>query len=146
MSDSLRPLDCSMPGFPVQHQLLELAQTHVFTRGKEKPKEPRNQDKGAERSEITGDRLRSCSVILTLCDSMDCSPPRFSVREILQARILEWAAIPFSRGSSPPRDQTWVSCIGRQILYPLSHQGSPISDLLGIVQLWVELDNSFLFG
>ena len=34
-----------------------------------------------------------------------------SVQEILQARILEWAAIPFSRGSSQPRDLTWVSCI-----------------------------------
>ena len=36
-----------------------------------------------------------------------------SVHGILQARILEWVAIPFSRGSSPPRDRTWVSCIGR---------------------------------
>ena len=42
---------------------------------------------------------------------MDCSPPGSSVHEILQARILEWVAIPFSRGSSQPRDQTWVSCI-----------------------------------
>ena len=52
--------------------------------------------------------VQSC---LTLCDPMDCSPPGFSVRGILQARILEWAAISFSRGSSQPRDQTWVSCI-----------------------------------
>ena len=37
---------------------------------------------------------------------MDCSPPGSSVHEILQARILEWVAMPFSRGSSPPRDQT----------------------------------------
>ena len=42
---------------------------------------------------------------------MDCSPPGSSVHEILQARILEWVAIPFSRGSSWPRDQIWVSCI-----------------------------------
>ena len=41
---------------------------------------------------------------------MDCSPPGSSVHGILQARILEWAAIPFSRDSSPPRDWTWVSC------------------------------------
>ena len=49
----------------------------------------------------------------TLCDPMDyiCSPPGFSIYEILQARILEWLAIPFSRGSSQTRDQTWVSCI-----------------------------------
>ena len=48
---------------------------------------------------------------LTLFNPMDCSPPGSSVHEILQARILEWVAIPFSRGSSQPRDQTWVSCI-----------------------------------
>ena len=42
---------------------------------------------------------------------MDCSLPGSSVRGILQARILEGVAIPFSRGSSRPRDQTWVSDI-----------------------------------
>ena len=42
---------------------------------------------------------------------MDYSPPSSSVRGILQARILEWIAIPFSRGSSQPRDGTWVFCI-----------------------------------
>ena len=42
---------------------------------------------------------------------MDCSPPSFSVHRILQARILEWVAVPFSRGSSQPRDQIWVSCV-----------------------------------
>ena len=42
---------------------------------------------------------------LTLCHSMDCT-----VHEILQARILEWVAFPFSRGSSQARDQTQVSC------------------------------------
>ena len=39
-----------------------------------------------------------------LCNAMDCSPPGSSVRGILQARILQWVAIPFSRGSSQPRD------------------------------------------
>ena len=48
---------------------------------------------------------------LTLCDPRDCSPPGSSDHGILQARILEWVAIPFSRGSSWPRDQTQVSCI-----------------------------------
>ena len=42
---------------------------------------------------------------------MDCGPPGSSVHEILQVRILEWEAIPFSRGSSQPRDQTQVSHI-----------------------------------
>ena len=46
----------------------------------------------------------------TLCDPMDCNPPSSSVHGILQARILEWVAFPFSRGSSQPRDQTEVSC------------------------------------
>ena len=50
--------------------------------------------------------LQSC---LTLCDPMDCSPPGSSVHGILQARILEWVARPFSRGSSRPRDWTHVS-------------------------------------
>ena len=42
----------------------------------------------------------------TLCNPMDCSPRGSSVHGILQARILEWVAVPFSRGSSRPRDQT----------------------------------------
>ena len=53
----------------------------------------------------------------TLCDLMDCSPPGSSVHGIFQARMLEWVAIFFSRGSSQPRDETHVSCVGRQILY-----------------------------
>ena len=45
---------------------------------------------------------------LPVCDPMDCSPPGFPVHGILQARILEWVAISYSRGSSQLRDQTWV--------------------------------------
>ena len=48
---------------------------------------------------------------LTLCDPVDCSLPGSSVHWILQARILEWVAISYSRRSSSPRNQTWVSCI-----------------------------------
>ena len=48
---------------------------------------------------------------LTLCNSMECSPPGFSVRGVFQARILEWVTISFSRGSSPPRDRIQVSRI-----------------------------------
>ena len=47
----------------------------------------------------------------TLCDHMDCSLPGSSLHGILQARVLEWVAISFSRGSSRPRDWTWVFCI-----------------------------------
>ena len=51
---------------------------------------------------------------LTLCDPKDCSPPGSSLHGILQVRILEWVAMPSTRGSSPPRDRTgisFVSCI-----------------------------------
>ena len=47
----------------------------------------------------------------TLCNSMDYSPPGSSVHGIFHARILEWVAISFSRGSSQPKGQTWVSFI-----------------------------------
>ena len=48
--------------------------------------------------------------------TMDCSPPGSSVHRILQARILEWVALTFSRGSSQPRGWTWVSCIAGRFL------------------------------
>ena len=57
---------------------------------------------------------KSCQ---TLCNPMNCSLPGFSVHGILQPRILEWVDVSFSRGSSQPRDQTHVSCFGRQSLY-----------------------------
>ena len=52
--------------------------------------------------------LRSCP---TLCNTLDCSPSGYSVHGTLQARILEWIAISYSRGSSQPRDQTHISCL-----------------------------------
>ena len=58
--------------------------------------------------------LQSCP---TLCDPIDCSPPGSSVPGILQAGMLEWVAVPSSRGSSRPRDGTrvsYVSYIGRR--------------------------------
>ena len=62
--------------------------------------------------------LEQCSVAVlvaqlypTLCDPTNCSLPRSCVHGILQARILEWIAIPFSRAFSWPRDRTQVSCI-----------------------------------
>ena len=58
---------------------------------------------------------------LTLCDLMD-----YAVHEILQARILEWVAFPFSQGSSQPRDRTQVfRIVGGFFFYQLSHKGSP---------------------
>ena len=79
------------------------------------------------RVQLTDQRVtvRTCVCLvaqscLTLCDPVDCSPPGSSVHGILQARILEWVAMPSSRGSSRPRDRThisYVSCIGGQVLY-----------------------------
>ena len=69
-----------------------------------------------------------CTSVLscpTLCDPIDCILPGSSVHGILQARILEWVAVPFSRGSSQHRDQTWISCMGRHILYHQRHLESP---------------------
>ena len=51
------------------------------------------------------------------CNPLDCSPPGFSVQGIVEARVLEWVAISFSRGSSQPKDWNSISCTGRQILY-----------------------------
>ena len=55
-------------------------------------------------------------------DPVDCSPPDSSAHGVLQAMILDWVAMPSSRGSSRPRDLTQVW----QNLYRLSHQGSPL--------------------
>ena len=84
-----------------------------------------NQREGKERKKET-EVAQSCP---TLCNPMDCSPPGFSVHGIFQARVLEWGAISFSRGSSQPRDRTLVSCIGRCVLLPLSHHESCKSGL-----------------
>ena len=61
----------------------------------------------------------------TLCRPMDCSPPGSSVHGILQARILEWVAIPFSKGSSQPQGSNPGLLHCWLILDGLSHQGSP---------------------
>ena len=61
--------------------------------------------------------LQSC---FSHTNPMDCSPPGSSVHGILQARILEWVAMPSSRRSSQPRDRTrvsYISCNGKQVLY-----------------------------
>ena len=61
-----------------------------------------------------------CSVTQSfpaLCDPLNYSPPGFSVHGILQAKVLEWVDISYSRGSSQLRDQTQICWVGRQILY-----------------------------
>jgi len=67
-----------------------------------------------------GMRAKLLQLCLNVCYLMDCSPSGSSVHGILQVGILVWVAMPSSRGSSRPRDQThvsYVSCIGRWILY-----------------------------
>ena len=67
-----------------------------------------------------GIKVKYAQLHLTLCDPMD-----YIVYGLLQARILQWVAFPFSRRSSQPRDQTQVSLVAGRILYQLSHKGSP---------------------
>ena len=131
------PKDCSIPGFPVHHYLLGFAQTHVHWVGdvihlilchpllllKEETDRTGSILKAGLHlgpdcglwaispvsMEGEGEVAQSCP---TLCDPMDGNLLGFSIHGILQARILEWIAISFSRGSSQPRDQTQVSRIG----------------------------------
>ena len=78
--------------------------------------------------------VKSLQLCPTLCSPMDWNPLGSFVHGILQARILEWVAMP-SRGSSQSRDQThifYVSCIGRQVPYHCrleSHLESPLNVL-----------------
>ena len=70
------------------------------------------------------------SVVSDLCDSMDCSPPGFSVYGILQQEYRSGLPCPPPGGSFPSRNQTcvpYVSCIGRWVLYPRCHLGSPFN-------------------
>ena len=86
------PVDCSTPGFHVHHQLQVGVMKYVHAKS-----------------------LQSCLTLRSY--GLACQAP---VRGILQARILEWVAVPSSTGSSQPRVQThisYVSCIGRQVLY-----------------------------
>ena len=80
-------------------------------------------------------QLLVLSHVQLFCDPMDYSLPVFSVHVILQARIMEWVSISFSRGSSWPRDQTWVSCIGRWILYHWAAQDAHQNDILDNIWL-----------
>ena len=80
-------------------------------------------------------KVESLSRVLLFATPMDHNLPGSSVHRIFQARVLEWVAISFSRGSSWPSDQTRVSHIaGRH--YRLSHQGSPTEALLPPKWCW----------
>ena len=78
-------------------------------------------------------QLSHFSHIQLLVDPMDCSPPGSSVHGLLQARILEWVAILSSRGSSPPRNQTRISCIAGGF-FTDEPRGKPKPKILGKVK------------
>ena len=83
----------------------------------------------------------------TLCSPVAYSPPGPSAHGLLQVRILEWVAMPSSRGSSQPRDQ--IPCLQhhRQILYPLSHLGSPFTqDMFSKISDCVSNNPALVFG
>ena len=115
------PLDCSLPGSSVhgilQARILEWVAIS-YSGGSSQPGDWTQVFHIAGRfltvwatREAPWDSIRevaqSCP---TLCNPMDSSPPGSFLHGILQARILEWAAISFSRGFSPLRNRTWVSC------------------------------------
>ena len=86
--------------------------------------------KGRDTEQVHQREVLVTQSCLALCEPMECSLPGSSVHGILQARILEWVAIPFSRGSPRPNGSGLNPHLlhHRQILYHLSHQGSPWSE------------------
>ena len=111
------PMNCSWPDLPVHHQLRESTKTHVHCVSYGiQPSHPLllpsppalnlSQHQGLfnnQTLQVCAKPLQSCP---TFCSPMDCRLPDSSVHGISQARIREWAAAPYSRRSSKPRDQT----------------------------------------
>ena len=116
-----RPSTGAVPShatMPPQHRGSSTLHHHATpSLGQFHPMTPCRPTVGAVPPRTTMPPQHSCACVLslqscpTLCYRTDCSPPDFSVRGILQATILEWVAMAFSRGSSRPRDQTGVSFI-----------------------------------
>ena len=111
------PMNCSTPGLPVHHQLPEFTQTQCMCKVK---------------SEVAHS-LRP----------VECSPPSSSVHGIFQARILEWVAISFSRGSSQSRDQTCISCLAGRFF---TTEPSGKSQRMLFLSLWNHGISSFPGG
>ena len=83
----------------------------------------------------------SCFSLCTLCNPKDCNLPGRSVHWILQARILEWVAMPCFMESSQPRDQThvsYVSCISSLVFHWASLVAQLVKNLSAILQTWVQ--------
>ena len=124
------PMNRSTPGLPVHHQHPEFTQTHVHQVSNAiQPSHPRSSPSPPAPNPSQHQSLfqwvnsshevaKVLSHIQILCDTMDYSLPGSSVHGVSQARMLEWVAISFSRGSSQLRDQAHISCISRRILCP----------------------------
>ena len=117
--DLCNPMDCSPPGFSVNGILqakywsgLPFPSPGDLPHPGIKPGSPALQADSLP-SEPPSEVAQAYP---TLANPMDFSPPSSSIHGISQARILEWVAISFSRGSSRPRDRTWVSCIAVRLL------------------------------
>ena len=92
---------------------------------------------------LTCVRVKSLQSCPTLCEPMDQSPRLSSVHGILQSRILEWVAMPSSRVSSWPRDQTcvsYISCLGRWVPHHLCHLGFPWCSCV-VLSHWIMSDS-----
>ena len=130
MSDCLRPLWCdSRRAEELRQRLSGMQSQEYLLCGSllKKKKSFKSLSILALSEKAKDKRVCACaqSLILPLCDPRNYNPPGSSFQGLFQARILEWVAISFSRGSSQPRDRTCVSCIGRQILYPCTIWEAP---------------------
>ena len=83
----------------------------IICHKKENKTKQQQQQKGNSPLFVLSMKVKVIQSCLTLCDPMDCGLPGSPVHGIYQARILEWVAFPFSRGSSQSKDQTHISCI-----------------------------------
>ena len=112
---------------PCPHHLPKFAQVHVHCIGDaiqpSHPLTPSPSVLNLSQCQLVSIQ-RKWKLCLTLCKPMGCSLWGASIHGIFQARVLEYVAISSSRGSSPARDWTWVSCIASRHFYHLSHQGS----------------------
>ena len=113
-----RKSSCPVPSPAMTHETVSAS--HAVTEGSRPPKpmpDLRVWLRLAPCVTFESEVTQSC---LTLCDPVDCSPPGSSVHGVLMARILEWVAISFSRGSSRPRNRTYVSCIAGRCFHDIN--------------------------
>ena len=145
-------MDCSTTGFPVHHQLVLLQKFFLHLSSISVPWADFHKYSKSPHMILqvcVCVRARACTLSrfshVRLCDPVDCSLLGSSVHGILQARILEWVAMPFSRGSSQPRNQTQVSCIsctaGRFSTAEPSGKPKPSSCKLAKMWTWFTCPN-----